>query len=126
MADFSNSHFESALPSYEISFYIDLDISLLRLDKSAFTGGNFATVKFWYARKTDFQKLFALCVRVFPISLPPRSSETVFSALNNILTRDRARTNSTLLEDTDFSGLPTRKVFSLSIHEQCPVICRPQ
>ena len=46
IVDFADSHFESALPSDEISLYNNLDISSLRLDRSAFMEEDFAAVKF--------------------------------------------------------------------------------
>lgn len=99
LASYADSHFGSHTVSDEVSKYNALEVWSLGYNVNDFSNDPFASIRFWHKHKASFPGLFAVARRVFATPVTSCSSERVFSAVNRIVSRDRASMNPTTLED---------------------------
>jgi len=71
----------------------------MRLNEKEFMEDHFAAVKFWAMRKSSYPRLSEICFRLYAIPVSSCSSERFFSAVKRIVTNDRSRLQSDILQD---------------------------
>ena len=76
-----------------------MDICQLGIDRVTFMGDPFATVRFWHNHRSSYPDLYKDAQRLYAIPVSSCASERVFSAVNRIVTRDRAKLSSSALEE---------------------------
>lgn len=96
---YADTHFGSSTAGDEVNRYNIKYIGCLEKDKDKFMDDEFSAMRFWFENKIAFPKLFKVAKRSFGTPVSFCSSERVFNAVNRIVSRDRANTSSTLLED---------------------------
>ena len=99
LLEYADSHFESTTIVDEVSRYNSMDIGQLGIDRVTFMGDPFAAIRFWHNHRSSYPDLYKVAQRLYAIPVSSCASERVFSAVNRIITRDRAILSSKALEE---------------------------
>lgn len=74
----------------EVRRYKETPLRQMGLDRDTFLTDPFSVIKFWYARKRSFPKLYKVAMRIFATPASSCASERVFSILKKVVTPDRS------------------------------------
>lgn len=88
--EYLDSHFAPATGTDEVARYNAIAISGLGLDSQVFMNEDFSSVRYYKNNCGLFHQLYKVICRIYATPVSSCVSERDFSALNRVVTRDRA------------------------------------
>ena len=98
LIDLADSGPEQSKTLDEVSVYILMNIEHVKEEGKRFLNDDYSELKFWFSRKRQHPALYTCAERVLATLVSSSPSERVFCAVKLLVTENRSRLSSNILE----------------------------